>query len=547
MVPVRPPFEVSLRTVCGDTMKHPFSCSLVLLALFLLSPVDAHAQKAESPRNTSAEQERVDDPLGRSTPQGAVNGLLAASQQGSLERAAEYLDSRLRPPERQELARKLGVVLDRKLLTSQLNNRPDGDLEDGLRPNRDRIGVVESVSGNIDIFVDRVQRGQNDPIWLFSSDTLQRIPELYDEVQPLLIEQYLPEPLLTIRWLSIPLYRWIAILLFIPLFFALSALASRLLMASLRPLLRRFTREHDERKLASLGPLRLLMLALFFYGASLIGLTLTARNIWQGIAATLTVIALCWLALRLMDFVTESTLERLRRANRLGATALVQLITRLSKAMAVILAGLVLLYLSGIDLTAVLAGLGVGGLAIGFGAQKTIENLFGGIMMISDKPVNVGDACRVGDVFGSVEDIGLRSTRIRTLDRTVVSIPNGQLATMSLENFAVRDRIWFHHTVGLGVQTTADEMRRVLTGIRQLLGTHPKVDASSARTRFIRFGAWSLDVEVFAYVLEHEPTTFLAIQEELLLGIMDIIDTSGSSVALPPSARHVAEDRTVQA
>ena len=527
-------------------MKYIFSCSLILLALILVSPVDLHAQPAESPRNTTAEQARVDDPLGRSTPQGAMNGLMAATHQGNLERAADYLDSRLSPPDRQELARKLGVVLDRKLLARQLSNRPDGDLQDGLPTDRDRIGLVESVPGNVDVFVDRVQRGKNDPIWLFSSDTLQRIPQLYEEVQPPWIEQYLPEPLLTVRWLSVPLYRWLVVLLFIPLFFALSALASRILVASLRPLLRRLPREHDERELANLGPLRLLTLALFFYGASLIGVTLTARNTWQGIAATLTVIALCWLALRLMDFVTESTLERLRRANRLEATAMVRLINRLSKAAAVIVAGLVLLYLAGIDLTAVLAGLGVGGLAIGFGAQKTIENLFGGIMVISDKPVNIGDICRAGDFFGSVEDIGLRSTRIRTLDRTVVSIPNGQLATMSLENFTARDRIWFHHTVGLAVQTTGDQLRQVLTGIHQLLRDHPKVDASSARTRFIRFGRWSLDVEVFAYVFERDFPAFLAIQEELLLGIMDIIETSGTSVAVPPRATYVAEDQTIQ-
>ena len=159
-----------------------------------------------------------------------------------------------------------------------------------------------------------------------------------------------------------------------------------------------------------------------------------------------------------MDVVTESTLERLRRAKRSEATAMVRLINRLLKAAAVIVAGLVLLYLADIDLTAVLAGLGVGGLAIGFGAQKTIENLFGGIMVISDKPVNIGDICRAGEFFGTVEDIGLRSTRIRTLDRTVVSIPNGQLATMSLENFTARDRILVSSHGRIG---TSDDRRPV--------------------------------------------------------------------------------------
>ena len=529
-------------------MKKTFSCCLVLFALTLLQRVEAQAQNAGSPRNAVSEQpQAVDDPLGRSTPQGAVAGLLEAARQGNLEVAAEYLDSRLESPDRQELARKLGVVLDRRLLTrpGQLSSRPDGDLQDGLTAGRDRVGVVESVSGNVDIFVDRVERDPAIPIWLFSSATLQEIPRLYDDVQPLWIEQHLPEWLRTIRWLSIPLYRWIAGLLLIPLLFGLSALASRALTLLLRPLLRRLRRQQDHRQAASLGPLRLLVLGFLFYGVSFFGLTLASRNFWQGLAGTLTVIALCWLSLRLMDVATALTLDHLQRVNRSDATALVRLIDRLARAAAVVVAGLVLLYRSGVDLTAVLAGLGVGGLAIGFGAQRTIENLFGGIMVISDRPVNVGDVCRAGEFFGTVEDVGIRSTRIRTLDRTVVSIPNGQLATMSLENFAVRDRIWFHQTVRLGVETTPDQLRSVLAGIRRLLETHRKVDSTSARTRFIRFSGWSLEVEIFAYVFERDHAAFLAIQEELLLGIMDIIGMSGTSVALPSRALYLAEDRVL--
>ena len=207
-----------------------------------------------------------------------------------------------------------------------------------------------------------------------------------------------------------------------------------------------------------------------------------------------------------------------------------RLINRLLKAAAVIVGVLVLLYLSDVDLTAALTGLGVGGLAIGFGAQKTIENLFGGIMVISDKPVNVGDVCKVGEFFGTVEDIGIRSTRIRTVDRTVVSVPNGQLAAMSLENFATRDRIRFQHTVGLGRQTTADQLRSVLAQIRRLLDAHPRVESTSARIRFMRVTGSSLDLEIFAYVLETDQAAFLAIQEELLLGIMDIMETLSTSV-----------------
>ncbi len=512
-----------------------FNTCLVLFSLLLLQKVDAQSPQTERPPSTTAEQKQpVQDPLGRSTPHGTVRGVITAAEQGNLARAAEYLESRLKPEDRRELAHKLWVVLDRRLLTSldRLSNEPEGELEDGLT-NRDRIGLVESPSGNVEMFLHRVQRGQGSPIWLFSSDMLEEIPRLYDETQPPWIEAYVPERLRTIRWLSLPVYRWIGILLFIPLAFGVAGLCTRALTAWLRPLFRRLSPGPGEHKLSSAGPLRLLVLALFFYGASSFGLSLATRQFWHRVAETLMVMALCWLALRLMDGLTELSLRRLQRVQRSGDVALVRLLNRLSKAAAVIVAVLVLLYFADVDLTAALTGLGVGGLAIGFGAQKTIENLFGGIMVISDKPVNVGDVCKVGEFFGTVEDIGIRSTRLRTLDRTVVSVPNGQLASMILENFAMRDRLRFHHTVGLSHQTTADQLRKVLVQIRRLLDAHPKVESTSARARLIRFGTASLDVEIFAYVLESDYPSFLAIQEDLLLAVMDIIDASGASVAVP--------------
>ena len=516
------------------------------LSLLLLQRVEAQSAKAERPQGTTAEQSQpAEDPFGRSTPHGTVVGLMTAAEHGDLDRAAEYLDSRLKPADRQELARQLWVVLDRHLVTSlsRVSDKPDGDDNDG-RVNRDRLGSVESPSGSVELFLDRVRRGENS-IWLFSSSTLQEIPRLYDEVHPLWIERYVPQWLSTTQLLSLPLYRWILILLFIPLLFVVAALCTRAFSALLGPLITRLTRETDHRTVASVGPLRLLVLSAFFYIASLVGLSLNTRSFWSRVALTLAVIAVAWLLLRLVDVVAAVSLKRLQRVHRSGDVALVRLISRLLKATTTIVAALMLLYLSDVDLTAALTGLGVGGLAIGFGAQKTIENLFGGIMVISDKPVNVGDACKVGDVVGTVEDIGIRSTRIRTLDRTVVSVPNGVLAAMILENFAMRDRMRFHHTVALGRQTTAEQLRDVLARIRRLLDAYPKVESSSARTRFIKFSGASLDIEVFAYVLESELAAFLAIQEDLLLGIIDIIDACGASVAAPAPAAPVAQGRAV--
>ena len=523
-------------------MKKSIAIYLLLLSVLPLHRVEAQSTLTERLQATPpGEKPSAEDPLGRSTPHGSAVGLTQAVEQRNLDRAAEYLDSWLSRSERGELARKLWTVLDRRLVggLSHLSNKPDGDLDDGLT-NRDRIGAVASESGSVDLFLDRVQRGQGDPIWLVSSSALREIPRLYDEIQPPWIEQYLPEWLRAVQWLSLPLYRWIILLLLVPLIFLLAAVSTRALSRVASPTLRRLAGGSREREPGSVGPLRLLVLALFFYAASFWGFSLATRYFWHRVADTVMVVALCWLCLRLLDFVVELSLDRLERVNRSADRALILLINRLAKAATLIVAVLVLLYLADVDLTAALTGLGVGGIAIGFGAQKTIENLFGGIMVISDKPVNVGEVCRAGEFFGTVEDIGIRSTRIRTLNRTVVSVPNGLVSAMSLENFSLRDRILLQHTVALGRQTTAEQMRLVLEQIRGLLRRHPKVEPESARVRFIRFSTVSLDLEIFAYILETEQPVFLAIQEDLLLGVMDILEATGTSLANPLVAPQLA-------
>jgi MscS family membrane protein len=187
----------------------------------------------------------------------------------------------------------------------------------------------------------------------------------------------------------------------------------------------------------------------------------------------------------------------------------------------------------GYNTTAILAGVGVGGIAIALAAQKTIEDLFGGVSVISDRPVLVGDVCRFGDRTGTVMHIGLRSTRIRTPDRTVISVPNGQFATMTLENISGRDKIWFHPTINLRRDTTSDQLSQVLTSFRQILVGHPKVETGKIPVRFIGVGAYSLDVEVVAYVTTSDYDDFLEIQQELLLQLLKAVEQAGTALAVP--------------
>jgi MscS family membrane protein len=289
------------------------------------------------------------------------------------------------------------------------------------------------------------------------------------------------------------------------------------------------------------GPLRILIFALAIWFISLLSRSVLTSVFWTYVASTLTVIGATWLCVRVIDLVFKLKQSQLV-ATSSEKISMVQLGRKLCKILAVIVGTVVIFYIAGINIAAVLTGLGIGGIAIAFAAQKTLENLFGGIMIISDQPIRVGDFCRAGDYIGTVENIGLRSTRIRTLERTAVSVPNGQLAVMSLENFTMRDKIWFHHTLHLRYETTADQLRYILAEIRKMLYEHSKVESPSARIRLIGFGNSSLDLEVFAYVLETRYEPFLHIQEDLLLRIMDIIEASGSGFAFPSQTTYHAGD-----
>jgi MscS family membrane protein len=215
---------------------------------------------------------------------------------------------------------------------------------------------------------------------------------------------------------------------------------------------------------------------------------------------------------------------------------------RITKALVVVVVFLIALSLLGFEMKGFLAGLGIGGIAVALAAQKTLENVFGGIWVLSDRAIRVGDFCVFGAQKGTVEDIGLRSTRVRTLDRTVVTIPNGQLANMIVENFTLRDKFWFNPALSLRYETTGEQLQAVLQGVRQLLGDHPKIEKETVRVRFQRLGNSSLEIEVHAYVLTSDLAEFTSIREELLVGIKEIVASSGTDFAFPSQTLYLAKD-----
>jgi MscS family membrane protein len=492
-----------------------------------------------------AEQEKgAEDPLGRSTPQGTVFGFIKSATQEDYDRAIQYLDTKKTGPSAHKIIYSLQVILDRGFSgkLAMLSSKPEGNLDDTLPPTKERIGTAETPSGRLDIVLERIQRGSSSPIWLFSAETLHKVPEISKELDARTIDDYLPKFLVDTWIFWFPLWRWLAILLGIPLVFLLATLLTRLMTRLLLRYSRRHFKVQGSQPLARLaGPIRILIFASAIWVVSLLSTSILASAFWAWGAATLTVVGATWLLLRFIDIFFELK-ERQSAGASPDKVSLLQWGKKLVKMLAVMIGALFLFYIAGINLTAVIAGLGVGGIAVALAAQKTLENLISGITLVSDHPIRVGDVCRAGEYQGTVLTVGLRSSRIRTLARTVVAIPNGQLATMSLENFSLRDKIWFRHTLGLRYETTAEQLRCILAEIREMLFGHPKVESASARVRFIGFGTSSLELEVFAYVWETDFGAFLGIQEDLLLRIMDIIAASGSGLAFPSQTTYLAQD-----
>lgn len=517
----------------------------VVLSLLLLSCPTLWSQAAPvKPTSAEAPPASPTDTIGRGTPRGTVLGLLSAARKGNTGLAALYLDTSLRGADAEALASQLAAVINRRLPArlNEISDEPEGSQRDPLKPDEDLVGVIQTANGNLDILVERVDRGKAGKVWLFSRKTLASIPDAFQELNKSPLERSLPDFMITTQVAEIPLFEWVAIFVGMPLLYLLTGVLNRILSLAAGIVRRKLSRNAalpNPRVLRP--PFRLLLLAIVIrWLVSKVPLPLLARQFWSTTALMIVVVASMWL-LMLLNERGERSLVR-RRRSLSGAASALRLVRRLIDGL-ILFAGLLFtLHHFGINLTATLAGLGVGGIAVALAAQKTLENVIAGVSLIADQAVRVGDVLNLGDIQGTVEEVGLRSTRIRTVDRTVVSFPNGQIANMRLETLSVRDRFLFHPVVGLRYRTTPTQLRAIMVGFRNLLTDHVNVDSASVRVRFVRFGASSLEVDIFAYLFAHDWNNFLEIQEELLFGIMDTIQKAGAGMAFPTQTLFLAKD-----
>ncbi len=530
----------------------PVALLSCILPFFLTIPFSSRTFAAPlpasvaGPANKPTEPQTVsEDPLGRSTPYGTVIGFLTAAEKEDYQRASEYLESKLTGKKKGELAHLLKIVLDRgmKISMDTVSRKPEGNLDDGLSSKLEKVGTAEYEGESLDILLHRIDQQAAAPIWLFSSETLLGIPDAAEQLNPPLVERIFPKKFWGPRIAFLPLPHWIFILFILPLLLAFSWLLARVLIRIVRPLVLRRLNNLTESDAAWLTiPITLSIFAFLLRILSPLSAYLYLRIFWFGAGTVLMIMALTWLLVRMVKLARRLQIARLRQIQLLNKIILTEIVTWLVQGVLIVAGLLLILKQLGFELTTAVAGLSIGGIAIAFAAQKTIENLFGTVMVITDQPIRVGDFCLAGNIEGTVESIGLRSTRIRTLNRTLVTIPNGQFSAMSIENLTHRDKFLFRHKFGLRYETTAEQLQHVLEEIRKMLSEYPGVEPKTHRTRFVRFGDFSLDIDVLAYVLTPDWEGFLAAQEDLLIRLMGIIEASGTSFAFPSQTMYITND-----
>jgi MscS family membrane protein len=431
---------------------------------------------------------------------------------------------------------------------------------------------------NTEIDIVRIERGPHAGEYLVSAETIERLPEFYERVKDLpyqpgpgkllattyrklsrdasatIYDAFLSSPIgfslvFPPRWmLSLP--DWVKVRVGGPTAWQWLGLAIGLLVSGLIIwLAHRVGRRRSDASEEATGPhwsALLVPLAIVFVASLLLpfldGLLRIGGSVRMIIEYTRTgalFLSAAWLALVTFAILGETIAASDRMHIRSLDNQLIRLGTRL---IGVVVAIVILMYGGdelGFPTYSVLAGLGVGGLAVALAAQTTIANLIGSLLIAMEKPFRVGQYVRIGTSEGTVEDVGFRSTRIRTLDNSLVSIPSSTVVNTTVENLSARNKRRQRLLVQVTYNTPRDKMEELVSGISDLLANNLLVEHSSYEVRFNNFAESSLDILVIFHLVVEDYASELASREAVLLQIMDLVNKAGVEFAFPTQTLYV--------
>jgi MscS family membrane protein len=489
-----------------------------------------------------AQTPAVTDSLGRGNPRSSVTAFLEACEEKDYGKAAQYLDldkipASQRAQQGPRLAAQLEDILDSdgRFNALHLSQEAQGNLADDPDPAIEQAATIRRRGQTFVLTMQRVTPKTGATIWLFSSATVALIPELtpHSTGTQAAIEARLPRFLVSTELLGTSLWKWIGLAALALLVILAFRMMARLLDSAFDWLVAQLPRSANWRWVrAVLEPVVvLLFVTLFVIVERIIEPSALSRLYIGRVLLMIVVWSIAWAVINLIEVFLRRLDSMLNAKQRMVSQSVIYLARRASRVVVVVAAAIVILSNWGYDMSTIIAGLGVGGIAVALAAQQTIANVFGGVSIICDNPVALGDFGNFGGLLGTVEDIGMRSTRVRTLNRTLVSVPNTAFAGMNLENYSLRDKILFNPTVQVKRSSPKEQIRHCMRELSEMLANHNDIELGASPVRINSYSSASFGIEIFAYVLTRDINAYYKVEAELFLAMDDVITSSGVELA----------------
>lgn len=501
------------------------------------------AEAGSSLTSQQADEALFFDEFNRITPRNTMYGFLTAARARDFELASHYLDYRNLPQDaaaigQMKLAENLSLILDRTLWVDidNLSNKPDGKKNEAVPSYRDLVGEISTSQGKVQILLQRVPNKQGtQTIWKISNATVSKIPLLIKEYGYNRIGEWLYQSLPSFEFLGVMLWQWVYFACSFIFFVLVAIVLTRLVSFVLVHL--KFPIQQDIVDFIN-GPICLLIAVIMSRSLSdESNVTIAFLAVIHG--ATVLLLAWTWVFLRIVDITKHRLSQRFIRQDKPHAVFLLRPVSNVIKTSIVIIMLFVWFENLGFNATTLLAGLGIGGLAIALAAQKTVENIIAAITLYTSAPVRIGNLCKFDNHLGTIEEIGLRATRIRTLDRSVIYVANAKFVDMQLENISERERISYRPKLMLSAKTEQQNLHAFMASVRALLKEHEHIAGEPCRVRFKGFTPWALQIDVLSYVETVDFAFYMEIIEELNMAILGLLNEHNCELANPEFARVV--------
>ncbi|RTR33279.1 mechanosensitive ion channel family protein [Shewanella atlantica] len=446
------------------------------------------------------------------------------------------------------------VVMERIILLREILDRIDLDVL--MRaPDIEEIQERELRHwrfANTDIALALQSYGDKTDQFLFSSTTIQMLPRWYRTMEPFkysgearvdYYQEFLtsPGPLFSKQFIQslperfnqlhgpLPLWQWIALAMVISVCKILISLSFKLGKRWNERWENRGLKWRIGQLLALIGVVFLLLIARRLIDD---GIWVTG-SVYQFLSTSFLLAQfffVSWFILAIFNYFAEIYVFKKHKGKHVESS-LITVLSRIFGGLTIAILGIYVIEFMGFSISPILAGLGVGGLAVALAIRPVLENVINGLTLYADGGIKIGELCRYGSKLGTIESIGLRSTRIRTLERSLITIPNSEFANMEIDNLERRDKRRMEHILRLRPEVTLDQLRVLIVNIRRLLIQHPMFEEDPVRVRLVGMGDYSINLSMMGYISCRDNEEFMAVQEDVLFSALAQVESVGAKTA----------------